>query len=516
MKAVIYARYSSDNQREESIEGQIRECMEFANKIGVTVIENYIDRALTATSDNRPDFQRMIRDSNKHCFDMIIVWKLDRFSRDRYDSAHYKHILKKNGVKVVSAKENIGEGPEGIILESMLEGMAEYYSAELSVKVKRGLKENALKGKVNGGQIPYGYYINDEQKLAIDETLAPIVQEAFTMYADGRMIKDIVEHFNDKGITTRHGKPMSYNIIQYMLSNRKYIGEYKYNDIVIPNAVPTIISSDLFERVQRRLAKNKHAPARHKAEDDYLLTTKLCCGKCGAYMVGEAGTARNKSVHRYYKCVNAKKHTCDKKTVRKEWIEDLAVQKALEILNDNVLVDYLIDRIFDLQTDENPRLPRLREQLVEVEKRIGNIIQAIEQGIIFDSTKERLAQLEKEKSELDTTILQEQIKKPFLTKDQIRFGIEKFKKLDISTKDGKQRLIDGFINAIYLYDDKITFTFNYKDGTKTVFLSELNCTPSGSDLKCFTAPSLNSLNFFTVGKKFGLFCFIDEFENFNP
>ena len=230
--------------------------------------------------------------------------------------------------------------------------------------------------------------------------------------------------------------------------------------IVIPNAVPAIIDTDLFERVQRRLAKNKHAPARHKAEDDYLLTTKLFCGKCGAYMVGEAGTARNKSVHRYYKCVNAKKHTCDKKTVRKEWIEALAVQKALEILNDEVLVDYLVDRIFDLQTDENPRLPRLREQLADVEKRIGNIVQAIEQGIIFESTKERLAQLEKEKSELDITILQEQIKKPFLTKDQIRFGIEKFKKLDISTKEGKQRLIDGFINAIYLYDDKITFTFN--------------------------------------------------------
>lgn len=143
MKAVIYARYSSDNQREESIEGQLRECLEYAGKNGITVIANYIDRAMTATSDNRPDFQRMIKDSYKRCFDMIIVWKLDRFSRDRYDSAHYKHILKKNGVKVVSAKENISDGPEGIILESMLEGMAEYYSAELSVKVKRGLKENA-------------------------------------------------------------------------------------------------------------------------------------------------------------------------------------------------------------------------------------------------------------------------------------------------------------------------------------------------------------------------------------
>ena len=285
---------------------------------------------------------------------------------------------------------------------------------------------------------------------------------------------------------------MSYNIVQYMLTNRKYIGEFRYNDIVIPDAVPAIVSKALFERVQRRMAQNKHAPARHKAEDDYLLTTKLFCGKCGALMVGEAGTGRKKEVHRCYKCVNAKKHTCNKKTVRKLCIEDLTVQKAMDILHDEVVIDYLIDRIFDLQGEENPRLPRLRLQLEDVENRIKNIITAIEQEIIFDSTKDRLAELEKEKSQLDLTIIQEQIKKPFLTKEQIRFGIEKFKKLDISTKEGKQSLIDGFINAIYLYDDKITFTFNYKDGTKTVFLSELNCTPFGSDLKCLGAPKKNA------------------------
>ena len=350
------------------------------------------------------------------------------------------------------------------------------------------MTENALKAKVNGGQIPYGYYIDENQKLAVNETLAPIVNEIFTMYADGKMIKEIVAYLKGKGIKTRLGKEMSYNIVQYMLSNRKYIGEYKYNDITLSNAVPRIISDELFERVQQRLQKNKRAPARHKAEDDYLLTTKLFCGKCGAYMVGESGTGRLGEVHRYYKCVNAKKHTCDKKTVRKEWIEELAVKTTLEILSDEAVIEYLTDRIYDLQGAENPRVPRLKEQLSDVEKRIGNIVQAIEQGIFFDSTKERLGQLEKEKTELEITILQEQIKKPFLTKDQIRFGIEKFKKLDISTKDGKERLIDGFINAIYLYDDKITFAFNYKDGTKTVYLSELNCTPLGSDLKCFGAP----------------------------
>ncbi len=196
MKGVIYARYSSDNQREESIEGQIRECMEFATHNDITIINTYIDRALTAKTDNRPSFQNMIKDSYKGVFDVIIVWKLDRFARNRYDSAHYKNLLKKNGVKVVSAKEVIAEGSEGILLESMLEGMAEYYSAELSEKVIRGLTENALKGKINGGNIPFGYYVNENRKLSVDENLAPLVKEVFTMYASGKLIKEIVAHLN--------------------------------------------------------------------------------------------------------------------------------------------------------------------------------------------------------------------------------------------------------------------------------------------------------------------------------
>ena len=168
MKAVIYARYSSDNQREESIEGQVRECLEYAERNDITVLCNYIDRAMSARTADRPEFQRMIRDSEKHLFDVVLVWKLDRFSRDRYDSAHYKHILKKNGVKVLSAKENISEGPEGIILESMLEGYAEYYSAELSEKVSRGMTDNVLKGKFNGSAI--ADYTPSDDMIRIDES----------------------------------------------------------------------------------------------------------------------------------------------------------------------------------------------------------------------------------------------------------------------------------------------------------------------------------------------------------
>lgn len=486
MKAVIYARYSSDNQTEASIEGQLRECMEFAERMGIDVIGNYIDRAFSAKSDHRPEFQRMIKDSYKHAFDCIIVWKLDRFSRNRYDSAHYKTLLRKNGVKVISAMESISEGSEGILLESVLEGMAEYYSAELAEKVVRGMKENALKGLHNGGQVTFGYKINGERRFERDEVNAPIVEEIFGMYADGKTIKQIVDYLDDKQIRTSRGGKINFNAVQRMLSNRRYIGEYKFRDVVMPHAIPALVPDDLFEKVQKKLVKNKKAPAARKAEDEYLLTLKLFCGKCGAHMVGESGMGTS-HIYRYYKCANTKKvHTCDKKPVRKEWIEDLAVRKALEILNDEKLIGYLTDRIYILQGEENPRIPNLKAQLEDTQKRIGNIMDAIEQGIITENTKNRLTQLESRQKELEIAILQEKIKKPFLTKEQIRFGIEKFKKLDISTQEGKQRLIDGFINSIYLYDDKLTITFNFKDGTQTVSLSEIEAAKN-SDIDCVAA-----------------------------
>ena len=462
MKAVIYARYSSDNQTEASIEGQMRECMEFAENAEIEVIGNYIDRALSAKTDNRPEFQRMIKDSYKHAFDCIIVWKLDRFARNRYDSAHYKTLLKKNGVKVISAKETIAEGSEGILLESVLEGMAEYYSAELAEKVSRGMTENVIKGICNGGQVTFGYKINAEHRYEKDELCAPIVEQIFQKYADGYKIKEIVNYLNEHNIRTYKNGKMSINIVQRMLSNRRYIGEYKFQKTVVPNGIPAIIDEDLFDCVQDILNKNKHSPARKKAEDEYLLTLKLFCGKCGAYMVGESGKGTSR-IYRYYKCVHTKKvHTCNKKPVRKEWIEDLSVKVALDIINNEELKNHIAETIFNLQGNENPRIPKLQAQLNEVGKRLSNIMNAIEQGIIFDTTKERFAELEKEKKELEITILQEKIKKPFLTKEQILFGIETFKKLDVKTHEGRQKLIDGFINAIYVYDDMSMWENGYR------------------------------------------------------
>lgn len=301
MTAVIYARYSSDSQREESIEGQIRECTAFAEKNGITVLRHYIDRAFSAKTDNRPEFQNMIQDSGRRLFDMVIVWKLDRFARNRYDSARYKATLKKNGVKVVSATEVISEGAEGIILESVLEGYAEYYSADLSEKVIRGMTENALKSRYNGGTLPIGYTIDSERQFQPDPLTAPFVLEAFKQYAEGATMTEVRDWLNEKGIRNARGEKMTYNSIQHLLKNRRYMGEYTYRDIVVPDGIPAIVPKELFDRVQEKLAKNKKDPARHKAEDDYLLTTKLFCGYCGAYLCGESGTSHTGRVHHYYK-----------------------------------------------------------------------------------------------------------------------------------------------------------------------------------------------------------------------
>ena len=475
MKAVIYARYSSDSQREESIEGQLRECNEYAERNGMTVLNSYIDRALSAKTDNRPEFQRMIKDSTKGLFDVVLVWKLDRFARNRYDSAHYKAILKKNGVKVVSAKESIAEDSTGILLESLLEGYAEFYSVELSEKVRRGHHENALKGMNNGGSIPLGYVLNKEtKKLEINEATAPLVLEIFQRYAEGETIAAIKDDFNRRGLKTNKGCAFRYSTFHTVLTNRKYIGEYKYHDIVIPDGVPAIVPVDLFERVQSRMGKNKRTPAASKAEESYLLTTKLFCGKCGCMMAGESGTSSTGAKHHYYKCGSAKRKTgCTKKAVKKQWIEDLVVDRTMKLVFDDKVIGDITALVMAEQSKENVTLPALQKQLEQTERGIENMLNAIQQGIFTASTKQRLDELEAEKERLTVSILQEQIKKPRITEEQVRYWLCRFRDLDPTKQEHRQRLIDSFVNAVYVYDDKLLLTFNYKDGEETISLADI-------------------------------------------
>ena len=499
MTAVIYARYSSDNQREESIEGQIRECTAYAEKNGITILRHYIDRAFSAKTDNRPEFQNMIKDSGKRLFDMVIVWKLDRFARNRYDSARYKTLLKRNGVKVVSATEVISNGAEGIILESVLEGYAEYYSADLSEKVVRGMTENALKSKYNGGTLPIGYQIDSDQCFQLDPLTAPFVLEAFQRYDEGATMTQIRDWLNERGVKNTRGQEMTYNSVQHLLKNRRYIGEYTYRDIVVPDGIPAIVPQDLFDRVQGRLEKNKKAPARHKAEDDYLLTTKLFCGYCGAYLCGESGTSHTGNVHHYYKCVSVKKKRteCHKKSVRKEWIEDLVVSETMKMVMDDKVIEAIVSMLMDLLDRENVNLPLYEQQLRETDTAIQNMLNAIQQGILTKSTKGRLEELEATKEELEAKIACEKLAKPKVSAEFMTFWLHRFRKLDVRQKSHRKMLIDTFINAIFLYDDKMVITFNYKDGTETITFDDLKSAldeaKTGSDLDCSTAPRRSKL-----------------------
>lgn len=492
LNAVIYARYSSDRQTEQSIEGQLRECYAFAKANDIAVIDTYIDRAISGKTDNRPAFQKMIEDSAKRQFQAVIVYRLDRFTRNRYDSAIYKARLKKNGVKVLSAMENLNGSPESIIMESLLEGMAEYYSVELSQKITRGMRENALKGKALGGQRVLGYKVNSDCYFEIDETTAPVVVDIFKLYSSGKTVKEICDILNARGVKTARGGAFNKNSLHTILTNKKYIGIYKtkYGEIV--GGIPAIIDKELFEMVALRMEQNKKAPARAKAEINYLLSTKLFCGKCRSAMVGESGTSKTGKKYYYYACVKKKREkACDKSNVKKDWIEDLVIQRTVtDILKDDV-IEKIADRLVELQkaeAAESGTMLYLQNSLAEIQVSIKNIMTAIEKGIITESTKTRLTELEDEKRNVEIEIAKESIARRIISREQIIYWISSFKDGDITSEKYRQQLIDTFVHAVFVYDDKIVITYNYSGENNTATISDLDLSspPKGYYTNLFT------------------------------
>jgi DNA invertase Pin-like site-specific DNA recombinase/uncharacterized protein (UPF0218 family) len=433
----------------------------------------------------------MIRDSEKGHFQVVITYTIDRFARNRYDSAMYKARLKRNGVRIFYAKQYIPDEPEGIILESVLEGYAEYYSENLSRNIKRGMMENALACKVTGGTTPLGYAIGPDKKYVVDPSGAKIVREVYNMYADGHSAKEIIDYCNEQGYRTARKAKFNKNSLRTILTNDRYIGIYRYGEVVRENGVPAIISKELFEKVQAMYKHNSAARAKSKAKEDYLLTTKLFCGHCGSVMVGESGTARNGSTYRYYKCANRKRNlaVCDKKTERKEWIEEVVVRYTVQTVLTDENIEYIAEKaieILEKEAAEDSILPHLRESLRDTTKRIKNLLDLMEQGISTESTKERLLELESEKKDLNVRITREENKKPRLTKERIMFWLESFRKGDIDNEDYCKRVIDTLVNSVFVWDTpdgkgrKLVFTFNIS-GQNTVTLNV-------SDIACF-APS---------------------------
>lgn len=471
MNVVIYARYSSHNQTEQSIEGQIAVCTEFAKRNNYTIIGEYIDRALTGTNDNRPQFKKMIEDSSKKLFQGILVYQLDRFARNRYDSAMNKNKLKKNGVRVFSAKENISEDASGVLMESVLEGMAEYYSVELSQKVKRGMKINAEKCLYNGGIPPLGYKVDKNKKFQIDEENAKVVKKIFEMYSNGHTMAEIIRYLNEKNIKTSYGNEFNKCSIRKILTNKKYIGIYTYKEQEIKDGVPKIIDNELFENIQILMNKNKKAPARAKAKTEYLLTTKLFCGTCKEMMVGICGTSVTKKVHNYYSCNGKRKHICDRKNIQKDFIENIVVQQARNILTDEN-IEKISNAIVELVEKEknNSNISHLEKTLKENEKQKENLLNALKICDIDSVRKsifEEIAKMEDEHKKIENEMIFESSQNIEITKSQIKFFLTEMKNGNIEDIKYKKLLINVLIDKVYLYDNNLTIIFNVQDTTNS-------------------------------------------------
>ena len=327
----------------------------------------------------------------------------------------------------------------------------------------------------------------------------PVVVEAFRKYDEGYTLTEIRDHLNNKGITNTRGTAITYGTIQHMLSNRRYIGEYSFRDVIVSDGIPAIVSQDLFDRVQEKLAKNKKAPARAKAEEAYLLATKIYCGHCGTSMNGESGKSRNGTIHRYYKChaVKKKLNDCKKKSVKKEWIEDLVVKETMSMLMDDDAIEAIVSMLMRLQDEENTDLPMYEKQLKQTQTEIANIIAAIKKGVLSDSLQAELAKLDAQEKEIKIRIEEEKLEKPKIPEDFMRFWLHRFRKLDVTKESHRQMLIDTFVNRIYVFDDKLLLTFNYKDGTRTITLTDAKIAVeknAGSNLDCSLAPIKGTAN----------------------
>ena len=486
--AVIYARFSSHAQNEQSIEGQLKECYAFAERSGLRIVHEYIDRALTGTTDKRPEFLQMIEDSKRKGFQFVVVYQLDRFARNRYDSATYKAKLKKNGVRVLSAKENITDDASGILIEGVLESMAEYYSAELSQKIKRGIAISASKCKFFGGKVPLGYKIDEKKDYVINEETAPIVKRMFEMLAGGYNYAQIARYMNERGIPTSTGGKWGKNSFNGIFSNRRYLGKYIFHDEEIDGGIPQLIDEQLFADVQKVLERYAAAPSRGKAVEEYVLSDKLICGLCGHKMTGVSGTSRNKTMHNYYKCVGAK-CGCHKRTVRKQFIEDEVINAIVG--KNGVLTDDFIDMVAAetymlIQEERNDsEIKRLESLVADNQKAINNLMQALMLGKIADTILAQIERLESENKELNDTIESEKALQINYTYADIRKWLQHFRTLDYSKTKNRKDLIDTFIYRVLLYDDKMKVIFNLKGEQQNELLLNLIFPdyPDGNDVE---------------------------------
>ena len=448
--AVIYARYSSTNQTEQSIEGQVHVCEDFAKRHNIVIADLYVDRAISGTTDERASFQRMLKDSNNKKWDYVLVYKLDRFARNKYESAIHRKHLKDNGVKLISAMENIPDTPEGILLESLLEGMNQYFSEELAQKVSRGLHESRMKGHCVGS-VPYGY-IKENKKLIINQEESEMLNRIFNEYAGGKTILQISRDLEKENIKFSPQKIRSY------LNRKLYTGEYEINGKQYNNIYPQIISKELFVLVKTRMDKNRYG-CRKNNHETFKLKDKIYCGNCNKKMYPVSAISSNGQPLRYYKCITAKKDNCPTTNLDKNFIEGIVDKFLIAQFNTPKNLEELTNNIYEVykkRIGNNNSLNILKNTLQKTNTFIANILSAIEKGIITDTTKQRLEELETQKKDLEQQVIIETARAKYeLTKEDIQNYFRH------AMKQCPEMAFDLFIKFVKVYENKIEIGLNY-------------------------------------------------------
>ena len=364
-------------------------------------------------------------------------------------------------------------------MESVIEGMAAYYSEQLSQNIKRGQRQSASKAQCIGGNRPLGYLMGPDKKFMIDPDTAPIIRKIYEQYSQGKRISEIIQNLNEQGFRTRLGKPFTKSSLRSILKNEKYIGVYAYKDeIRIEDGIPPIIEKELFYKVQEMLKYNQKYAAHVNPPADYLLSEKLFCGKCGTNMVGVSGTSRNGDKCHYYYCSDNRKKVCTKKPTRKAWIENLVISYAIAITQDNELLDFIAEKTYQYYIEQNTDsayTDSLNAALAETEKALNNLVKALEAGIFNDSTKTRMDELDCQKSELKSALAATKLKTDLgIKKEHILYFLHKFSEYDYEDVDCQKRLIKTFINSVFVYDDKVVISFNYSGDGRTITVNEID------------------------------------------
>ncbi len=470
---VIYARYSSHNQKDMSIEQQVEKCQELASDCGIEIIEIYEDRAISGKSDKRPGFQRMMRDAAKGKFQYVIAWKSNRIGRNMLEAMMNEVKLQELGIRLLYVEEDFDDTAAGRFAARSMMNVNQFYSENMAEDIRRGLYSNAANCMVANGHLPFGYKASDDLHYMIDEPKDDIVREIFTRVACGEPLIDIANDLNRRGIKTSRGSEWNKNSFHSVLKNERYRGIYIYGDIRKENGIPRIVSDELFYKVQEVLKTKKNPQGRHRINGDYLLTGKLYCGMCGSHMKGVSGTAKSGRLHYYYACTKkkAEKGKCTKKPIKRDYLE----RKVAQALKDNILRDDVIEWIADnveryqRQHKDNPELVILQDRLGEIRVSIKNILAAIEQGIITSSTKERLQELESEQSQISGKIAVLNADHIEVKREDVIAWVESFRDGDIESKEYQALLFDTFLVAVYLYDDgHIKIVFDVSGGERTV------------------------------------------------